>query len=643
MPTQFTHKSKRFEGLAVPATATSGSDDYVKVKQWAAMADDFLRMAHDHSVSWFDILDGNAKAIQSTVAAVTPYHPLLAAWMGQLSHTTKTARSAFNSVFRIWDSARREISEQEWLSSPEHAQNMISYGMSRPGDEATNTHLNGKLFTHYHDGSLNEVQPQQLWQHFKADRKDRWPNLILSSSHALVRDHNDVSSTMQGFHALIMHSFGDEQGRAPDLPLIRDADKISISGKGRQTLLVAAVHNHHNAWVNGGDLLQRLHRLDQLYEAEEQGHITTQHQREHAYLEGMSPAAIHLSRVMLSLIVTEPQRVPTRDHSASLLEPQPPLKLREDACEVLQHIKLAGYSKGGNIVTDAVRHLILQLEHEGSVLAPQTFDPQAPAAQAFVPPTPLVIASLVHNVGILAVNPGICPLTQREKDLGMRRIAIRNNLDRISGHLFRKHDREDRFGTHDDVYVINGKSMGDLGHGIDASLGTRDDSGYLTDESKVFSADILTLRLVRSRLQAFFASCYNSVGISHIHDDPSHPEQLGIEFSSGASTAQMTESIQTITRAFERAGLTDVAVQCGHDVKRQWIVSFMPPGNAQQRQQMLAEGLRHIHELNPNMFVSGSVYKELGHDPETTRLPDSKVRAGSVMHDISIPDRATGR
>lgn len=624
--------------ITVLPDSLSGSVDYVHVKQLAAVGDDINRNTHSSTIKWFDMIGGNARAIDSMVAAVAQFNPWAVQFIPRLSVATDYARKAVMSSLQMWDTTQREISEHDWLHSPEHANNMIQYGRLRPSDKEVNETLNGHFFTHNKDGSLNKAKAQEVQHVFDPSHPEMWPNLILTSSHALVRGHTDISGTMKGFHALIMHSFGDGANRAPDLPLIRRTDRPDQADDvtDKQTIILSSVHNDHNAWVNGGNLLMRLHQLDGLYESEKRGEIKTQKQLEKSYIDGMSPAAIQLSKLILSLIVEEPDSVRTDTKAPIIIEPKKPLHLRADASQVLQHIKLVGYSKGGNIVTDAARHLILQLQHDGAVLAPRSFDPVASANSDYIPINNQIIGSLMHNLGVLAVNPGICPLTDREKSLGIRRISIRNNLDRISAHLFRKHDREDRFGTHDDVYVVNGKSMGDLGHGMEGSLGTRTKPGYLIDESKVAPSDIDTLQLVRSRLQAFFASCYNQIGISHVHDDPSKSNELGIEFSTGVSEHQIEKSSNAITKAMEHAGFTNVSMACAYDAQRRCHLRFDRPASIADRQKMLGEALNQLHEKTPNIFVAGTCFQEIGMD---AHAPRAKKPAMQISTPVAERDR----
>ena len=624
------HPSRARKSIHIHQNQASGSHDYVAIKKLAAQGDDLARLASTNANITLGALDGIATTSDAIVAGWGTLFP----WLKTIPKSVpimKQYTDAVRWMMRVWGANQQQITEPEWMRSPEHAQNMIRYGEMRPADVAVIQHLNDRLFTHNEDGTLNATSADEIRPYFDPKTPDKWPNLILGSSHALVLDHEDISGAMKGFHSLIMHSFGDSSGKAgARLPLIREVDaaRYPTDGKHKQTIMVSAVFNDHNAWVNGGNLLKRLHHLDTLYEAEKNGRVLSQSQLEEAYLKDISPAALHLSKLMLSLIVEEPERVRTgRDVPPIIGDAARPLHLRPDAAHVLQHVKLAGYSKGGNIVTDAVRHLILQLQHEGAVLAPKAMEPQASAVpdQAYVPMSASIISSLIRNVGILTVNPGICPLTDREKSLGMRRISIRNNLDRISAHLFRKHERENRFGTQDDVYVVNGDSMGDLGHGIEGALGTKEKSGYLIDESKVAKADVETLRLVRSRLQAFFASCYDKVGISHVRYDPQNPNQLTVEFSTGVSAEQAAKSTEAIIQAMEAVGLSHVRMQCDMRGDHSCHMQFDALAAGTNIRQLLDQGFKKLAEGHSDIYLSGTIPYELG-----VAQPDAQIDAATA-------------
>ncbi len=637
MDTGLTTTDTKQRNIAIENNPLSGSEIYQSIKYAVAPPTDLTDRSRDALESMRDALTSSQRATGNLLSSLFPF-------MGKESAAAlfEPAKATVALFSGMWSAIDPRNFDGEWLHSQAQAQQMIDLGMSLPPDNPeVEKKLNRHFFTHNLDGTLNRAQENELQVLFAEHEPEHWPNLVLTSSHALVRGSDDVSGIMQGFHALITHAFGDGNGaRAKDLPLIRDAahpEQGETTDEGKKTLIVSSVFNHRNALVNGGELILRLRHLDDLYEHPP----ATQQALEKAYIgdekahDSMSPASVRLGKLMLSLIVQQPEKIDL--NARALTESAEPIRLREDAGAVLQHIKLAGYSKGGSIVTDAVRYLILELQHadaqgKRTFDAPQKYDPSADPNHAYAPISDKAITGLMHNIGLLCVNPGITPLTERERSLGMRRLTIRNKLDRISAHMFRKHDREGTFGMHDDVYVISGKSSGDLGHSPEGSLGTKDKAGYLIDESLTRPEDLPTLQEIKGRLRSFFASCYNKVGISHVHFDP---HQLGdqlearIEFSTGVSEVDVFGSgpggarINIIRDALEKAGLSHVSWEWDMGDTSQCFVRFHAPhdGKPVDRLKQAFESVNQSEEI----FVSPTTLKQLAKQRQITNAKPERL------------------
>jgi hypothetical protein len=371
---------------------------------------------------------------------------------------------------------------------------------------------------------------------------------------------------MKGWHSLITYTFGNANGRHMDLELIRkpwEQPPERLDPAKKSTLIVSSVYNDRNAWVNGGKLIRRLNNLYDMHD--QSGKEGAQTRDTSAYLRDISPAAIRLAKLMLYLIVQDPKQVsiPAQidpDKGATQYFTQgSQIAIRDDAARVLQHIKPMGYSKGGNIVTDAVRYLITELEQPGVFQLPGL------AADASVTERHKVIAKLIHPMGIFCVNPGICPLTAREKSCGMRRLTIRNTYDKITAHLFKR--QEGRFGERDDVYKHNGTARKELGHSIPDALGNEDKPGYLTDETGIHNNTPLTEeernihQEIKSRLKTYFAACIDAVGISNIHYDAHRANEFEIEFSGGVSSSLVAQRKGAIFEALKTAGFTNARIE----------------------------------------------------------------------------------
>jgi hypothetical protein len=587
-------------------------------------------------------------------------------WYNLVS-SQQTLDAFFSAIFQPFNSilgystthAATQHEDDKKLHSLIKAAQLVKYGRDHEGDTGTNAHLNGKLFTHNYNadaservGSLNEIDPQHIRRLFEDPNPKHWPNLILTSSHARVADHTDVSEPMEGFRSLLRHSFNEASQGTPTLDLIRfPEDAASLDPSHKSTIMVSAVDNDHNNIVNGGKLVARLQQLKRIHHLQKQQPALSQAELEDEFVQGnklvadalkqeidtdidkntlqplltnkhvlediqgaISPAAVKLAKLMLSLIVEDPEQIyASKD---AIISPERPFILREDADKVMQHIKLMGYSRGGNIVTDAERLLIMQLEHEGAV---QTHDHK--------PMTVKDINHIMQHTGILCVNPGIYPLSQKEQALGMRRITIRNNIDQISSHFFAEFDEHYPNGTpsHDTVYVVNGTAKAH-GHDIQDALGNDKHNGYIIDESHANPKDRAQLRHFRSHIQAFFAACHDKVGISHIYVDPMHPDHVDLQFSAGVSEENIRANHETIKHAFNGTHTPHIEKkEKNHRIV--YRISTVPKHNYTQ------EEISHsLNQLSENgIYVSLAVYDEVAHQlPHHTPKPNT-AHGGTAM------------
>lgn len=562
----------------------------------------------------------------------------------------------------------KTIHDSDFLCSPEYAEFMWNLGKAQPEDTEVNARLNDRFFTHNSTqstdpkiaGSLNEASAEQVQAHFKGP-KENWPNLILTSSHALVRDHNDVSGMMAGWHALITQAYGNGKGnhRGKDLPLIRDVSDPSQRDpeQGKPTIMLSAVYNDRNAMVNGGTLLLRMHHLAKVGKQFNNLKPSPEERRkmEAAYLGNerdgtrISHASLNLAKLILSLMVQDPSKLgKVNDPNDQQLYKEPfitpknpaePIALREDADDVLQHIKLVGYSKGGTIVTDALRFLILQLKHPVNEKGDPSFVNHEGKAIDHTD-----ITRMMTHMGVLCVNPGINPLSRREQQLGIRRMTIRNDNDIVTSHLFKKYAddpdsgiKTDASGDVDNVYVVNG-SKENLGHGIEEALGSRQKSGYLMSTSDQ-DPEHNVKEEIKSRLQSFFASCCGKMGFSKVALDVKGTDcKLEVELSTGVTFKQFQDSTQPaipaiIEGALEQAGLqvTSMEQDASQTSPYKGILTFKDTQNrsAPEIRSACRDALDSLNQQpEHNIFVSKTSLNQL-------KAP--KVEVDTATHVGRIP------
>jgi hypothetical protein len=141
---------------------------------------------------------------------------------------------------------------------------------------------------------------------------------------------------------------------------------------------------------------------------------------------------------------------------------EPPLVLREDASRVVSRALLAGYSKGGNMVSDAVR--LLKDELEGALrhgmLDARPLLKQPELAIDAIPPRQ-VTSRILSSIGLLSIAAGEEPLTQDEKDAGIRRVNILSDRDLIASHFAA--GREHEYHSRDELIRVKGTDA-DMGH-----------------------------------------------------------------------------------------------------------------------------------------------------------------------------------
>jgi|GEM_PF-2766841 len=411
-----------------------------------------------------------------------------------------------------------------------------------------------RLISHNLDGTLNRVFSADVRSMFQPGKEKDWPHLILTSNHALCTDHTHISGIMRGFRKLVMDTF--------DKPvhLIRNPHDASERNErrndaSRHTLMLSAVDAEPNAWLNGAELIDRLVHLRREYDAssgrkapETEAHI--------------SPAAIRLAKFMLRLMVEEGSlnridpfsnrltfqdeterngyhavRNPLEgshgedvlfDKSGKQVEFQP-IVLRADAPLIAQHLKLVGYSKGGNTVTDALRYLLKELRQtlpDGTAVFNIRDARQEDKTRPMRQPQ---IADIMRNIGLLNVATGEVPLSYEEKQYGIRRLSILNEHDLIANHF--RHGYTHHYGTHDDLMVIKG-SKDHLGHGPKEAL------GFYEDEGENSKGALMADPQVRNRLRCFFASMFDKLAIADLVIVPAynhHGPEIEIELSPGAA------------------------------------------------------------------------------------------------------------
>ncbi len=458
---------------------------------------------------------------------------------------------------------------------------MRSMGKASAGNDELCEKFNDKLWTHNADGSLNRAVSTDIRRQFEPGNE--WPQLFLTSNHALASNHEDLSGIMRGFRKLAQDTFG--------LPvkLKRTIDQNTVTDAS-DTLIVSAVHAERNPWFNGAELIDRLNVLRDA--VSKTGRAPTD-------LAHISPAAKRLGKVMLKLLVMQPEQIDVDSSRYAALDMQVtlPLTFRPDAELVAQHIHLMGYSKGGNTVTDAMRYLVQELKHGNPDLTPKD------------------ISNVLKHIGLLCVAAGEIPLTEEEKEYGIRRMSVINRHDVIANH-FRAGD-DDKYTLDDDFYVIDGVGK-DFGHN------PRDAMGYYEEGQESRTGFLHANSLVHDRLRCYFASCFGKSAITDIIFTPSFDGQgygIEFEFAPGVSMPSIGDpAFNTLNKAFAGVGLEGFSVIC--DAKTRRGYATIGDNSVIRDPQQIAEDIIKAlhHAQSDNLIISDRVFIELNKWHPTHRV-----------------------
>lgn len=401
---------------------------------------------------------------------------------------------------------------------------------------------------------VSRVTSDDISPLFTKDKPADWPNIILTANHARASSTNDLVELLKGIEQL-----ASDAGSEP-LAIHRlknDEPKQKVKGK---TIVALACHTERDIFLNGAELIER--RCD--LEEDTAGNADPSKRT----LAHMSPAAMRLAKLMMKCFV-EPQKAngtrlvdldratkEYRDAEAPYIADvhSKDLVLRADATAIAQHIKLVGYSKGANAVTDALRFLYLECARLGVRLKVREKDGKTRIAGEND------ISTLIQNIGLLSLAPGEVPLTKAEKyKVGMKRTTILNTHDMTAGHLVNP-DAADYDVWTDKLVTIKGTTE-ELGHSIKSALGGNGKTGYIMDAS---NADQPNYQTAQDEVKAFFASNHRLHAITTLCLSPSldgRDNLLYVQFAPGVTRAEEHEVVGHIRQAFQRYGFNDVKIE----------------------------------------------------------------------------------
>ena len=512
----------------------------------------------------------------------------LDAWLGALKRLDKglanrTEAELANSQelsTRSIASIFREISRIIWAQNDfirTGGFSLLGFGGNKP--IPIQKDFNDRLWTHNPDGSLDHVTSDDLAPLFVPGKQAEWPNLVLTSNHARAWQSSNLSDLMAGIEQLANDSWSDK------LDLLRIKNHERPKHVGGKTIVALACHTERDMYLNGAKLLDRRLNLEEDPNKENPRERT---------IEGISPAAIRLAKLMLKLMV-EPPAKPTQgyklvDLDRAVVHPNAPfvaddhtasLVIRADAASIAQHIKLVGYSRGANTVTDALRFLYREYAALGDRLQVRDKSGKLHAA------TDKDMSALIGNIGLLSLAPGEVPLTKAEKyTVGINRVTILNTHDLTAGHLVNP-DRADYDRWSDRLIEIEG-TLDESGHSIVAALGKDGKPGFIMDPANTNRPNY---RTAQDEVRAFFASNHQRHAITTLclsHEGPEN--MLYVQFAPGITRAdarvveaQMEKSLHAhgFANAEVKSDLSGrrlMRVVLDHDAGKRPVIANSPTG-----------------------------------------------------------------
>lgn len=358
-----------------------------------------------------------------------------------------------------------------------------------------------------------------------------FPHILITSSHAQGETLSDMTSITHGIAAMARDSEGHElpQGHA---------DTGVAPG---QTLILFACDVEQSPLLNGAKLLDRINELKRIGR-------TGKVERD---FNDISPGAKRIAKLMLKCMVEVP---PGEKNPIDTSDPRcmrdiatgnaEPLRLRADAVEIAHHFQLIGYSKGGNVVSDAMRYLVSELtakNAQGHVFA---ISPESPTINGDgTAMTERNVSKIVRNIAVMALASVEVGMSDYYKAHGVRRVAINSNKDLISAH----NNYAD--SVHDERWIIDGDEV-HVGHAPEDMMGMRvlkKDytrlKGYAHDDPRV-----------ARRLKEFFAPNFHKAAIGALtFNGHAHEGEVTVEAATGTSDHQMEGFAKTIETAVAKA------------------------------------------------------------------------------------------
>ncbi|MFZ4124785.1 MAG: hypothetical protein ACOYJ2_01775 [Rickettsiales bacterium] len=521
------------------------------------------------------------------------------------------SREAMNAYFRFLPPPVATWMKHELMNNPHiqeiaHSRGMIEamemIGRTLPGQgEIFESNLNHQFVTENADGEIVPVDDikkidDMFPRAIDGNGQAFFPRIILTSSHARAEKISDITDITHGVQALARDSIG--KGKQ-ELDIAHLDDGVTLDSS--KTLVLMACDTEQNPFLNGVMLLRRLQELEAVAQTGELPDDDFKY---------TSDGAKRIAKLMLRCMAQDPEDVEI-DDLRPLKEIGAPIQLRARPELIAQHFQLIGYSKGGNVVSDAMRYLIHDLMAKNG----NEYLVQMNGHALSKPEHQEKVRDLVRNIACMSIAALEVPMNEYYKHHGVRRVSFNNEKDRISNHM----PFESTWADHKwSIKVPKEYEMLDpSGHVPKYALGTLKPPkrGYVLDDARV-----------RRRVSEAMAPLYGKAAMSSVSfaDEQSRADGAILIGTAAGTSDELFISYQdkiedTLRKAFVKARFSQedadkVELQIPEKANRRAFVLRGPEGwrDNPKALQALYDGLAQLRkEPNSGLVISDEIFETI--------------------------------
>lgn len=407
------------------------------------------------------------------------------------------------------------------------------------------------------------------------------PHVVITASHASGETLKDVTQITHGIERTIREAtqnkttFAKVDVSLPDLGVAPD-----------HTLILFRCDVRENPWLNGAALLRR---MNELKASEQPG--------EHDQFEKTSPGSWAINHLMLAWMAQEPKRIlaaKNKPLAEALGANNAPIELRPDAARIAQHIMLEGYSKAGNVVSDAgprlLPHELLAKNKDGQDIF---FTEQDSQMQPISKDGIYEARKIIQQIPTWAMAAVEFGLTDEQIAAGARRVAFNSTADQISAHS--NYDGR----RHDERWMIEGVTA-DNGHAPVAALGSREETGYAMKDPRV-----------RRRMEELCAPMIGKATLEGMYFNRGGANEVYLEMGAGTTDRIVRQHHQTILDALDAAGLKGAELTCTAPYAGEFVLKFpYPVSNDPKAMQKLERSFYVLRQNAPGLVICERLLNE---------------------------------